>query len=216
MLSYPVQTDLMLVAPQNFILLESTIPDGGPTEDGRQEIAERIAFGPGGNAGSPPRADARILPLAADVAVARPRSRDAAVPSVLAQPRPDRAAMAHPARADGGRYHRGDGTGARRLSAGAEPVAHPARSRSARPDRAPDRQSRSAPRRGVDLRQGVETDRGGRADTRRRSTPRSPVAMARASSPNCRTCWANSSAAWRRWKWPARATPRPTSKRKFA
>ena len=30
MLSYPLQTDLVLVAPQNFILPEATIPDGGP------------------------------------------------------------------------------------------------------------------------------------------------------------------------------------------
>jgi homoprotocatechuate degradation regulator HpaR len=31
-----------------------------------------------------------------------------------------------------------------------------------------------------------------------------------------RTCWPSSSAALRKWKWPVRATPRPTSKRKFA
>ena len=42
------------------------------------------------------------------------------------------------------------------------------------------------------------------------------VAMAPASSPNCRTCWPSWSAALRRWKWPVRQTPRPTSKRKFA
>src|SRR5882672_266942 len=35
-----------------------------------------------------PRSDARILPLAADVAASRPRSRDAAVPSSAAPPRP--------------------------------------------------------------------------------------------------------------------------------
>src|SRR6185295_7597264 len=110
-------------------------------------------------AGVSPRADARVFPFAADVVATCPRSRHAAIPSLAPQPRADRTAMAHFAGIDGGRYHRGDRTGARRLFAGTEPVAHPARSRSPRPDRAPDGRSRFAPRRGIDLRQGVETDR---------------------------------------------------------
>ena len=60
----------------------------------------------------------------------------------------------------------------------------------------------------ADLRRGVvsisakgcEADRGGRADSRRRSTPPSPGVTAPASSPSCRTCWARWSAASRPWK----------------
>src|SRR5665213_4202145 len=43
---------------------------------------------------NPARADARLLPVAADVAVARPRSRDAAFPRLAAPSWPDRTAMA--------------------------------------------------------------------------------------------------------------------------
>jgi hypothetical protein len=59
MLSCPTQTDLVLVAPQNFIL--DDIDDSGKQrtrEDGRQEIAERVALGAGGRTRTPPRADA--------------------------------------------------------------------------------------------------------------------------------------------------------------
>ena len=41
-------------------------------------------------------------------------------------------------------------------------------------------------------------------------------ATARASSANCRTCWASWSAASPGWKRPAKATPRPMSEHKFA
>ena len=78
-------------------------------------------------------------------------------------------------------------------------------------DRAPDRRSRSAPRRGVDLGQGTEADRGGRADVGSDLCRDHQPLSAPASSPNCRTCWARSSAALRRWRSPARATPRQTS-----
>jgi hypothetical protein len=58
MLSYSLQTDLVLVAPQNFIL--SGIDDSWwrISEDDRQEIAEWNAFGSGGNGGDSPCADA--------------------------------------------------------------------------------------------------------------------------------------------------------------
>src|SRR4051794_14620779 len=74
-------------------------------------------------------ADARFFAFAADVAVARARGGDAAVPARLARAWIDRAAMAHPPRAGRDRQHRGDGTGANGLPARAEPVAHSARSR---------------------------------------------------------------------------------------
>src|SRR4051794_16198694 len=102
MLSYIAQTDLVLVATQNFILLPINDTSWRTTEDGSQEIAGRIAWGRQQSGRDAWRTYARILPLAADVALARARSRDAAVPSLLAQSRPDRAAMAHPACADGG------------------------------------------------------------------------------------------------------------------
>src|SRR6185312_15226131 len=115
----------MLAAPQNFSLARSTIPGWWTTEDGKQESRR-----------GPQPADARILPLAADVVAARARSRDAAIPAIAAQSRADRTAMADPARADRGGHHRSHGIGACRVPAWAEPVANPARSRSARSDRA--------------------------------------------------------------------------------
>jgi hypothetical protein len=45
-----VQTHLMLVAAQNFSLLENAHSLMADDRDGRQEIAERIAFGTGGSA----------------------------------------------------------------------------------------------------------------------------------------------------------------------
>ena len=79
-----------------------------------------------------------------------------------------------------------------------------------------DRRGRSAARRGVDLAQGAETDRSRRAHFRGDLRRNHQAALAPASSPNCRTCWASWSAALRRWKWLTRQTPRPTSKHKFA
>ena len=84
--------------------------------------------------------------------------------------------------------HRGHGTGPRRVSARAQPVANPARPGSASSDRAPRGASRSAPRRGVDLRQGLEADRGGGAVIGSDLRGDHPHAMARASWPSCRTC----------------------------
>ena len=107
----------------------------------------------------PARADAGILPLAADVAVARARGGDAAVPSLAARSRPDRAAMADSARAGRRRRHRGHGTRAGRISAGPEPFADFARSRGASTDRTRSGEGRSAPRRGVDFGKGIEADR---------------------------------------------------------
>src|ERR1700676_344826 len=112
---------------------------------------------------SPPGADARILPVAADVAVAGARGGDAAFPRLAARSRPDRTAMADFARRRLGRDHRGHRTRPRCLSAGPQPFPDPARPRSASPDRAADRKGRPAPRRDVDLAQGSETDRGGGA-----------------------------------------------------
>src|SRR6185437_888321 len=89
---------------------------------------------------------------------------DAAFPALVAQPRPDRTAMADPARARGDRRDRGYRSRARGISAWSEPVANSARSRSAAPDRKEGGGSRFAPRRGLDLGQGPEADRGGRAD----------------------------------------------------
>ena len=102
MLSYHANRFDACCGAKLYPFLESTISDGGPTEDGRQEIAGWIAFERRQRRRGPRRADARILPLAADVAAARARSCHAAVPPVVAQSRADRTAMANPARADGG------------------------------------------------------------------------------------------------------------------
>src|SRR5665213_4617722 len=107
---------------------------------------------------NPARADARLLPGAADVAVARPRSRDAAFPRLAAPSWPDRTAMADLAGAGFGRRHRSHGARALRLAAGPEPFPDSARSRGASPSRAPDRESRSAPRPGVDFGRGRQAD----------------------------------------------------------
>ncbi len=67
MLSYPRQTDLVLVAPQNFILPEAAIPDGGRLKMAGKKSPERIAFGVRrGNARArraPMREFSRSLPM---------------------------------------------------------------------------------------------------------------------------------------------------------
>src|SRR5476649_2313239 len=84
----------------------------------------------------PARADARVLTFAADVIVARPRSGDAAFPTLATRPWADRAAMANPARARFDRRHRGHRTCAGCFFAGTKSFPNPARPRSASSDRA--------------------------------------------------------------------------------
>src|ERR1700681_2290865 len=71
---------------------------------GAEDIAQASWRQTGTQDKNPPRADARILPFAADVAVARARGRDAAFPGLAARPRPDGAAVANFARARLGRH----------------------------------------------------------------------------------------------------------------
>src|SRR6185437_12786398 len=97
-------------------------------DNGAEEISEFQHFGQNRDAAA---ADARIFKVAADVAAARARSRDAPVPPVAAPSWPDRAAMAHFAGVDRSRHDRGHGTGAGRVPARPEPVAHSARPRGA-------------------------------------------------------------------------------------
>src|ERR1700730_19098225 len=130
--------------------------DGETIDSGAEKIARDARFESGKRNRCPAGADARILPFAADVVAAGARSGDAAFPSLAAQPRPDRTAMANPARARLARRRRGHGTRARCFPAGPEPFTDSARPGSASSDRTTDGESRSAPRRGVDLRQGFE------------------------------------------------------------
>src|SRR5882757_6432296 len=69
-------------------------------DHGAEKLVQKCPCQTGRQDKNPARADARILPLTADVAVARARSRDAAFPCVAARSRADRTAMADPARAD--------------------------------------------------------------------------------------------------------------------
>src|SRR5215471_18781623 len=115
------------------------IPNDAIKAHGTNETTEAIGREAGGIARAP-RADAPIFALAADGALARARGRDAPVPASTAPPWPHRTAMANPARARRRRGKRGYGVGAHGLPAGAEPVADPARPRSAPSDRAQDRQ----------------------------------------------------------------------------
>src|ERR1700741_1719116 len=89
------------------------------SEDGAKEIPNRVERS-GRSLAS--RADARVLALAADVALARARSGDAAVPSLTARAWPDRAAMAHPSRAGGDRRHRSHRARAHCFPPGSQPV----------------------------------------------------------------------------------------------
>src|SRR5258705_6987766 len=88
--------------------IEDFVEGGGIAFDGRVRAA-----------GS----DAGFFPLAADVAASRARGRDAAVPSLAAPARPDRAAMAHPSGTRRGRDDPGPRTRPGCVFAGAEPVA---------------------------------------------------------------------------------------------
>src|ERR1700754_1130907 len=134
---------------------------GRVIDDGAEELAETFSLGAGSRSCRAAGADARILPLAADVAAARPRGGDAAVSPVAAQSWPDRTAKGGPARGVGDRRHRGHRTRAGRLSARPEPVANIARPRSARFDRTQGGKDRPASRRGVDISERPKTDRGG-------------------------------------------------------
>src|SRR6185312_11317137 len=96
-------------------------PESTERTDGAKESSRWVAWDKGFRR---PRTDARVLPLAADVASARARSRDAAIPSVAAPSRPHRAAVAHPARVGVDRRHRSHGARAHRLSAWPEPLPH--------------------------------------------------------------------------------------------
>src|ERR1700738_1893651 len=150
-----------------WVCCSANLREYGPLDYGAEQIAQqtvqasRRVRGKGNK--SPARADARILPFAADVAAPGARGGDAAFPRLAAQLRPDRTAMADFARARFGRYSRGHGARPRRFSARSKPLPNPARPGSASPDRAPGCESRPAPRRAVDFGQGNKTDRGGRA-----------------------------------------------------
>src|SRR5258707_3381197 len=128
-------------------------------DNGAEEIVRQFRFSSGKQGARPARADARILRFAADVVIARPRGRDAAVPPLAAPSRADRTAVADPARACRDRDHRGHRTCAGCLSARSQPLPDFAGSGSAAPDRAQNRENRSAPRDGVDLGEGLKIDR---------------------------------------------------------
>ena len=65
MLSYTAQTDLVLVAPQNFILLRSTIPDGGRLKMAGKKSpnGSHVAPASGATRGVPMREFSRSLPM---------------------------------------------------------------------------------------------------------------------------------------------------------
>ena len=76
MLNVSDQTELVVIAVQKNRTPRHIL------EYGRTGyVAQTIAWNKGSR---PARPDARLLPFAADVAVARPRSRDAAIPSLAA------------------------------------------------------------------------------------------------------------------------------------
>src|ERR1700730_10999438 len=93
----------------NWACCSANLREYGPLDYDAEQIAQetvqasRRVRGKGNK--SPARADARILPFAADVAAPRPRGRDAAFPSLAAELRPDRTAMADFERARSGRHH---------------------------------------------------------------------------------------------------------------
>src|SRR6267143_279512 len=74
MLNVSGQTELLLAAAQNM----------RRTKHGAKEIVQSFRFRPGRRIRCAAGADARIFPLAADVAAARPRGRDAPVPPLAA------------------------------------------------------------------------------------------------------------------------------------
>src|ERR1700726_1934967 len=93
----------------NWACCRANLREKGPLDYDAVQIAQQTVQASwrvrGKGNKSPARADARILPFAADVSAPRPRGRYPAFPRRAAELRPDRTAMADFARARFGRYH---------------------------------------------------------------------------------------------------------------
>src|ERR1700679_1129733 len=98
MLSEADQTELVLLQRKRGVL-QKRAADDGAEKIAREKAVQGRGIEYGEQSCRPGCADARILPFVADVVAARARSRDAALPSLAARSRADRAAMANPARA---------------------------------------------------------------------------------------------------------------------